>query len=78
MWEPLLHIMCRENMAGWLKGSENAQRMFECGVQFGLESDSLRVYLRRNGLHMNEYDPFRRGRCLYCPGVSDPNKSSSE
>lgn len=33
--------MCGENMAGWLKRSEDAQRVFECGVQIGLESDSL-------------------------------------
>lgn len=53
-------------MAGWLKRSEDAQRVFECGVQIGLEPDSL--YLRRNELRVDEYDPLRRGRCLYEPG----------
>lgn len=52
-------------MAGWLKRSEDAQRVFECGVQIGLEPDSLWVYLRRNELRVDEYDPLRRGRCLY-------------
>lgn len=71
-WEPLLHIICGENMAGWLKRTKNAQWVFECGVQICLESDYGSI---SDVISMTSSE---EGDACMGPGVSDLNKSSSE